>query len=463
MKFRSLLAVLALAWVGHSVDAHAQAFLQDPRVAEGLGIKAGDWELHPGVAAEVGYDSNYFQASGRNDPQNQEPVIDAWRLRLTPSISFTSRGKRAGLEGGGPPPTLKLSGNAAVSYNLLIPNGGQYSDQVSDQSHLAETVSLGLDILPGRRVGGDLSAGFVRTVEASNDPDIPNAFRRDTVLGGAGVVWRPGGGLFMWRVGYGVRATFFEQEEFQSANTLQHAVTTTNRWRFLPRTQIVYKGGVSWTSYLNNPQTVGGGTSMESQIGVNGLITNHWGALALVGWSSTFFSAADPNIPPQNYDSIVGQAEVTWYPMPQPKLLEGERPIGLSAVSLGYHRNWSISYLGEYFQRDRGYAKMVYFFAQRFVFLLTGGLSHITRPPSYFPNGALQYNGNGPENRVDLTAFLEYRVGAAFGVNTTFRYDAEVNDVFIPGAPATAANPNPAGDELKFSRWQVYLGARWFL
>jgi hypothetical protein len=149
--------------------------------------------------------------------------------------------------------------------------------------------------------------------------------------------------------------------------------------------------------------------------------------------------------------------------MPQPKLLEGERPIGLSAVSLGYHRNWSISYLGEYFQRDRGYAKMVYFFAQRFVFLLTGGLSHITRPPSYFPNGALQYNGNGPENRVDLTAFLEYRVGAAFGVNTTFRYDAEVNDVFIPGAPATAANPNPAGDELKFSRWQVYLGARWFL
>lgn len=456
MKFRCLLAALALAWVGHSVDAKAQAFLQDPRIAEGLGIKAGNWEVHPGVAGEVGYDSNYFQAAGdRAAPPGREPVYDAWRFRVTPSVSFTSYGRRAPLEGGGPPPTLKLSGNAAVSYNLVAVNDP--NDQVAGQSHFAESVNLALDILPGRKVGGDLSAGFVRTVEASNEPDIPNAFRRDTVLGGAGIMWRPGGGLFSWRLGYDVRATFFEEDAFNSMNTLRHGLITTNRWRFLPRTQLVYKGGLHWTSYLNSPQTVGGGQSMDTQIGINGLITNHWGMLALVGWSSTFFSSPNPAVPPQNYDSIVGQAELTWYPMPQPKLLEGERPVGLSSMSVGYHRYWGISYLGEYYQSDRGYAKMVYFFAQRFVFLMTGGLSHITRPPSFFPNGTLQYGGGG-ENRVDLMAFLEYRISGSVGLNLTYRFSAELTNVVIADAPGSAT-----GDQLMFDRHQVYLGARWFL
>lgn len=473
MKSRFLLAALALAaaWIGLSADARAQAFLQDPRVAEGLGIKTGDWELHPGVAGEIGYDSNYFQASGGNTPQNNEPIYDAWRFRVTPSISFSSHGRRGGLEGGGPPPTLLLTGRGAVSYDLLIANGGGQTAQneVSDQSHFSELVSLGLDILPGRRVGGDLSAAFVRTVEASNEADIPNAFRRDTLMGGAGVIWRPGGGLFYWRLGYEVKTTFFEQQQFHIMNTLQNSIVTSNAWKFLPRTQLVYRGAITWTSYLNNPQTLGGGESVYSQFGINGLITNHWGALALIGWSSTFFESPNSNVPSQNFDSIIGQAELTWYPMPQPKLLEGERPVGLSAVSVGYHRYWNISYLGEYYQRDRVYGKMVYFFAQRFVFMLTGGLSHITRPPSYFPDGALQYDGQGPENRVDATAFLEYRVGPTVGINATFRYDTELNDVRIPltqqQAP-TAANPNPPPpvyDQLQFSRYQVFVGARWFL
>jgi hypothetical protein len=353
-----------------------------------------------------------------------------------------------------------LTGRAAVSYDYIAindaPNGAP------NQSHFSENISLGLDILPGRKVGGDLSAGWVRTVEASNEPDIPNAYRRDTVFGGAGVIWRPGGGLFSWRVGYDIRATFFEESAFTNLNNLTHSLTTTNRWRFLPRTQLVYKGGIHWHSYLNNPQTLGGGQSMDSQVGINGLITNHWGGLALVGWSSTFFES--PNgLPPQNFDSFTGQAEITWYPMPQPKLLEGERPVGLSAVSAGYHRSWGISYLGEYYGRDRGYAKMVYFFAQKFVFMLTGGISHITRPDAFFANGQVQPNVKDPENRVDATAFLEYRVSPSVGINTTFRYDTELNDKAIPLAPATAANPNPPVDELKFSRYQILVGARWFL
>jgi len=63
MKPRFLIAALAFAWVGRSINANAQAFLADPRLTDGLGVKAGDFEFHPGIAGEVGYDSNYYQAS----------------------------------------------------------------------------------------------------------------------------------------------------------------------------------------------------------------------------------------------------------------------------------------------------------------------------------------------------------------------------------------------------------------
>jgi hypothetical protein len=61
-------------------------------------------------------------------------------------------------------------------------------------------------------------------------------------------------------------------------------------------------------------------------------------------------------------------------------------------------------------------------------------------------------------------AFLEYRVGPAVGINATFRYDSQLHSVFIPGAPQ-APPPAPAvrGDDLQYSRYQIFLGARWFL
>ena len=96
MKPRFLIAALGLAYASHSATTYAQAFLSDPRLVEGKGVKAGDFELHPGIAAEGGYDSNYFQRSGETkdtrditntrDVRIDEPTIDAFRLRITPSF-----------------------------------------------------------------------------------------------------------------------------------------------------------------------------------------------------------------------------------------------------------------------------------------------------------------------------------------------------------------------------------------
>ena len=83
---KSWLTLAAAALLGTvSVQASAQQpWLADRRYGEGIGVRVGDLELHPGVAAEVGYDSNYFLRAPSEDP------LAAYRLRVTPSITLST-------------------------------------------------------------------------------------------------------------------------------------------------------------------------------------------------------------------------------------------------------------------------------------------------------------------------------------------------------------------------------------
>jgi hypothetical protein len=474
MKPRFLIAALALAYASHAPTTYAQAFLSDPRLFEGRGIKTGNFELHPGLAAEAGYDSNYFQAAGREGQIQalppgpkvnvDEPIIDAYRLRITPSLSLASRGSRTAAEGGGAPPPLTLTAHVSASYSALFAADSAHSSQVSNQDDVAAAAGFGLGIFQGRTWGGDVAVDYNRVIEASNDPDTSNAFKRDNIRGGAGISWRPGGGLFSWRVGYQANATLFENRDFTALDNIRHTLQLAGSWKFLPRTAVVYRGNVSWQRYTASdaPSTLGDGETMDSEIGLNGLISNYFGVLGMIGWAGTFY---EPKVgPTQNFDSLIGQAQLTYYPNPQTQLPGGGvQPAGISSVALGYTRNFAPSYLGTFYQRDRGYATVGYLFAERFVLALTGGLSHISRPPTFFTPAAgqtatVQQANAEEENRVDASAFLEYRVAATVGINVTFRYDAELEHRVYQLAPDTAS-----GDDLFFDRYQVYLGARWFL
>jgi hypothetical protein len=483
MKARFLVAALAAISAGYATSAHAQAFLGDPRLSEGLGIKAGAFELHPGIAGEFGYDSNYFQRSYRpgdllnrasldvvppdkvppgaptTDPRYlPEPQVDAYRLRVTPSLSFTTFGRRAGQEGGGPPPDVIFGGRISGSYNALWAADSANSDQVSGQNNIALQGGLNLNVFPVARWGGDAFIDYGRITEASNEIEVSNAFRRDTIRGGVGINWRPGGGLFTWRLGYGITANLFEDSAFKSLDNVQHRIETGGRWKFLPRTSLFYRGTVGWLSYTadDKAKTLGDGVSISSNIGLNGLITNYFGLLVMGGWASSFYEVPAAAVA-RNYDSFTAQAQLSWYPTPQRKLPDQGQPVGLSEIDLGYVRNFAPSYLGSWYQRDRGYLTGTYFFAQRFVLVLAGGINHITRPESFFATGVEQYAG-GAENRVDASAFFEYRPGPSVGINATLRYDALLDNISI----LTSQGGN-VYDDLKFNRYQALVGVRWFL
>src|SRR5262245_34185360 len=119
---RIAFAVLALAF-GYSTAASAQEqiWLKDRRYTEGPGIRSGDLELHPGVAGEFGYDSNYFLRSDKDQPPNA-PVVGTLRLRITPSFSLaTISPQRREAEGGGTePPKVTFRAGVAASYSEYI-------------------------------------------------------------------------------------------------------------------------------------------------------------------------------------------------------------------------------------------------------------------------------------------------------------------------------------------------------
>jgi hypothetical protein len=458
MKIRVLVAT-TLVGVTVALSASAQdqqPYLKDRRYSEGIGIRAGDLELHPGVEGQVGYDSNYFQRSGDVTATDDEPVIGAYRFMLTPSFSLSTLGPQrlAPDQGNAAPQSLTFNAQAYASLNALVATDSKFSKEVSDQDNVDAGANLALDILPKAPFGADLYGDFVRLVQPSNTPDTRAAYNRDSFKGGAGVTWRPGGGLFEWRLGYELQYNYFEKAIFQEYNNTQNQVNTRGSWRFLPRTAFLYDASLGFINYTHQPTTQDGSEPVRARVGLNGLITDHFGFLGMIGWGATFEDTT--NHQPQNFDSLIAQAELKWYILPKPSLDPTEATVGLSSVAIGYARDFNNSYFGDYYQADRGYLTFSYFVGGRVLLSLTGGVSHITYPAAYYLNGTQEFGGFG-ENRGDATLFSEYRFSDIVGVNLTLRYSSDLDHNRVPLNPAATQV-----DDLYFQRFEAYLGVRAF-
>jgi len=436
-------AVLGLG-LGYSSAAFAQdqVWLRDRRYTEGIGIRAGDLELHPGIAAEFGYDTNYFLRS------KNEGEIDTFRLRITPSFSLaTISPQRREAEGGGAPepPKVTFRAGVAASYSEFIATKSENQDALSKQRNVAGLGNLQLNILPGRPWGGDLYADFLRSVQPSDDPNFN--FNRINARFGGGLVWTPGGGMFDWRLGYEYGLTYFEDTAFRHFSNDQHQINTRGRWRFLPRTAFMYDASVAFVHYNNGP-TAGQLDSdpVRARLGLNGLVTPSFALLAMVGWGSSFYKGANA----QQFDSVIGQAELKWFITPNPGLDPAGATLSLSTAAIGYLRDFYNSYLGDYFVRDRGYVNFTHFFGGRFLLVVDGGLASVRYPTVYNENRAEIHSAFGTL-RAHASLFGEYRIADTFGINTTFRYTSNITDVRINN------------DELGWKRFEVFIGARWFM
>ena len=452
MKLRlTTAATLAALTFAGSAFAQEQPWLSDRRVGEGMGYRAGNLELHWSAAVEGGYDSNYFLRA----PDEFGGPIAVWRLRLTPAFSVSTLGqKRRESVAVGTPPALNFRAGVWASYNEIIPSDAPPSEDeaVRDQRHLDVGANARFDILPSKPVGGDIYADFLRTGEPSNVTVTEVAFDRDTLRVGAGVAWRPGGGLFDWRFGYEVAFNYFEKETFQPYNNFQHGIVTRGRWRFLPRTAVLFDGEYTFVRYTQDDTTQTDGDWVQARVGINGLITSKLAFLAMLGWNSSYYES-NGIYEAQNYNGYVAQGELKWFLLPPPS--SESASVGLSSIAAGYTRSFSNSYLGSFYLSDRGYVGLNHFLGGVFVATLQGGYSRLNYPDSTFVNtaGDVEVAPSFGQDVIDARLFGEYRFSDVFGVNTTFIYE----QVISPPYPSTPPEP------LEYTRWQLWLGLRYFI
>jgi hypothetical protein len=446
--------VCGLVALPAAASAQDQAWLKDRRYTEGPGYQVGDFEIHPGVALELGYDSNYL----RRSPTTFGGPDGALRFMLTPSLSFSTLGvQRKESAPSATPPSITFKGGVSLTENALVGVNGPDKASVTGFEAPSVNVDLALGILPGRPWSGYLTGAFVRALTPGQDglnTAVPQtslgSYNRDAPQVGAEVAWTPGAGLFEWRLGYQFTGTLFET--LGQLSNLQNEVYTRGRWRFLPRTSLVYDGRFDFINYTN--PTPGGKQDshpMRARIGINGLVTSSFAVLAMVGWGASFYTPT----PSENFDSAIGQLELKWYLTPNPSADPAATTLTLSSLSVGFVRDFYDSYLGQtYFERDRGYATLSYFFGGKFLLLLNGGAAPIIYPKMTISNQAI---GPFTDIRIDASIFGEYRLRDSFGISASVRYNENISNTAVPTGMAGQL------DNLSYREIEAYLGVRWLM
>jgi hypothetical protein len=470
-------------------QADTPHWLKDRRYNEGAGVRAGDLELHPGIAGEFGYDSNWFLRTDKqgfdNGPPNAPPV-PALEFRLTPSLYLSTLGpqRREGDLVAQPPDVafragvnatyrefIGLSNDPAVVQPTCATMGTCDQNDISRQRNLSGSADARIDIAPQRPLGAALFANYGRIVQPNAGTADPNlSYVRDDVRVGGEFNVQPGGGTLDWHFGYQFYTTVFESSGGQPFNNITHEAYTRGRWKFRPRTALIYDATLRFLSYGNSDQAAAQGltnsTPVRTRIGLNGLITDRFAALALIGWGASFYDTSTLSSVPQ-YDSVIGQAEVKWYLTASPGVAAAsELTLALSTVTLGYVRDFQNSYLGNFYGSDRGYLKFDYFFGGRALVSFTGGLGAVEYPKMYWISTGGLRSDAFTDLRADSTLFSEYRLADSFGINATLRYTANFSSHAVPDnliAGSCAGGAGPGCFDLSWNRFEAFLGARWFL
>jgi hypothetical protein len=440
-------------------------WLKDRRYNEGIGIRVGDFELHPGIAGEVGYDSNWFLRSTQPLVLNS-PVIESIPFRITPSLSLSTLGpqRRQADEVVQPPAIAFRAGINATAFAFIDVSGvsGTQNDIARD-ANISGAADARLDILPARPVSGSVSATYAHVVYPNQQDADPNqSYTHENVTVGGDLAFQPGMGTLDWHGGYQFSGAFFDNNSAATFTNYSSMAYTRGRWRFRPRTALLFDGSVGFYNYTNQSAAAAAGlvgsTPVRARIGMNGLVTERFAVQGLIGWGASFEQQLY-NVVPQ-YDSLIAQAELKWFLAASPGLANAtELGLALSSIAVGYTRDFQTSYIGNFYGLDRGYLRFNYFFAGRFLATLEGGGAAIEYPTTYFfAPTPIRRATSFTDARIDATLFGEYRLADTLGVNATFRYTQNFSSERLQEASGTDFLFG-----LAWQRFEAYLGVRWFM
>jgi len=433
--------------------AEAQEWLADRKRSEGAGVRVGDFELHPGIGLEMGYDSNVFFSDGS---EVSAAIVGSPILRVTPHLSFSTLSAVREAEGEAregeqaAPPTVQFRGGISASYYAF------FADEA--RNNVGLDADLNLVILPERPFSIILHERFSRVVRPFTEqrvlgsPDLRIDFGRNENDAGVDFSFGTPGRVFGGTVGYSLAVGLFDGEQFQFANSLTHNFRAGASYRFLPQTALVYDfegqyrtfpsfTGSSASSLLSN------GFNMRTRVGVNGAVTTRLSLTAMLGYGAGWYDVRD------DFESAVAQVELRWQATTNFRLVAG------------YDRNFRPSFVGNFMRADRGYANFQLLLGGAF---LLGGEASVSLLDFGVPvlgsdaSTALGSNPDGTVTRSDVrlsaSVFSEYRFTNWLGVNATLRYTGDFTDYRYVITDAVGTVLDPAG----YNKFEGWLGVRAF-
>ncbi|MEM6295306.1 MAG: outer membrane beta-barrel protein [Myxococcota bacterium] len=316
MKVPRLLAVLvvllAFGLCGVPTRAWAGGAQNLPRVSDGEGVKVGKKsKFHGGIALPVGVDSNVF-----NEARSETPRSAAY-LYPTAWLGVGSRDVVGGVLQTPPSRTSRLA-----DYNIgLIAGFRQFlaaDERIRSQPRLSVGTGLRFSILPGRRFEIRIADDFFRGANPGNYESEGTVFNFNRIEhdGKLDLIARPGGGRLSLSLGYHNLYLRFGNEANNKANRMRHGLAHETKWRFLPKSALVFNYTFDWTFYTDCCVSVGFGRNEDSfshrlQGGFRGQVAKKLSVDALVGWGFGFYRD-DPNGP--NFSSFLGNFGLSYFP-----------------------------------------------------------------------------------------------------------------------------------------------------
>ncbi len=269
------------------------------------GIKIGDGRLHPYFDLEGRYDSavGYFG----NPPTLQGDIA----MRFRPGLKFDLLGSDN---------TLNFNGNAEyVLYTGALSTGAREASRFQ--------TDIGIEAAFNKTGAIEFQIGdqLVRS-DRNNNPVLTIGVLSLYNSVHAAVPIHPGGGALefspkaSWAVEFfspliggnlntcpaGNPACQADQARLMDYSNLNVGLGA--RWRFLPKTALVFDGGVDYRTYFN---TIGHpATLMKLQLGLAGLISSKISVLILAGYGRDFIGSNLAAIGSNPTQTFIAQAEL---------------------------------------------------------------------------------------------------------------------------------------------------------
>lgn len=427
-----------------SSPAHAQSWLSDRKRAEGRGLRVGDFELHPGIGAEIGYYTNPFNSDRPNGSAS---------LRVAPHLYLsTLKEDRREREGRVTQPGwLSFTGGVSATFQHFFERAVRDAinlDLNGDATLAPERpVSFRVTQLFRRSAVpfGDTTVLPVGNVNVNTAPDRPGRgpdFTNYYENAGAYLQFQSPGGLLKGGLGYRFGYAWFDAIGFEFNNNMTHSALLNLGWEFLPKTALFYDASYVRQLYpkLDNVDlaqsrqtSLSNSDQVLTRIGLNGAITTHIGATAAIGYAAGFYETGD------DASLLIANADIRY------------TPSAMSELGLTYDKTFVPSYQGNFQDRHRVFARARWLFFGTTLLTVRGGIEFLK-----FGFDLVQQSGRN-DRRYFADVGGEYRFIDWLAATVQFHVLADDTDFVFRSTPQTAANP------ARFTSMEVWFGVRAFL